>query len=553
MCRFLRLAVEYALEGKSSELKEYLIGTEVFDRGDKFDPRVDPVVRVEARRLRTKLSAYYAGEAAPGEPVIALPKGTYVPDFGEVRDGLTRDSQPATLALIPFRNLSSDPEHEYFSDGLTQELIQLLTRVPGLRVAAWTTAARIRELEPAAIGHQLRVGSVLTGTVRAAGNRVRVTAQLIDTTTGHYRWSESFDGSMLDVLGLQDELAAAIARILAQTLALPHRSPAPNPEAYQLYLKGRFQWNKRTSVGITRSVELFRQATEIAPELAVAWAGLADAYTLLSDYGLRRPLDIIPAARQAAQRALELDPLLGEAETSLGMIRAQSDWEWEEAERHYKRAIALNPGYATAHHWYSLDLLALLGRFTEAERELQLALEIDPLSPIVREGSGYIHMLQRQYGRAVLEYRKLAEVDPQFYKAYTAIGRVFIQLGKFTEAIEMLERGAALEGTPLPNILGALGQAYAFQGNQDKARSILGQIESMGGERHVPCVSSALVLLALGEKECALRRLEDGIPRRDPALTVLAVHPVWDSLRDEPAFQRIVRRVYGSNVPRLHS
>jgi adenylate cyclase len=312
MTRFLRLAVEYSLEGRSAELKEYLIGTEVFDRGAQFDPRVDPVVRVEARRLRTKLSSYYAAEAAPGELVIDLPKGTYVPGFGECpHAAAVHTNQPATLALMPFRNLSSDPENEYFSDGLTQELIHLLTRVPGLRVSAWTTSARVRELEPIEVGQQLGVGHVLTGSVRASGSRVRVSAQLIETASGHYRWSESFDRGMKDVLGLQDEMAALIARTLAHTLIVPHRTATPDPEVYQLYLKDRVQCNKRTTAGMICSVELFRQVTERAPDFAVAWAGLADAYTLMADYAVTRPLDVLPLARRVTS-----PPIIGTRSTT---------------------------------------------------------------------------------------------------------------------------------------------------------------------------------------------------------------------------------------------
>jgi TolB-like protein/Flp pilus assembly protein TadD len=550
MSRFLQFTVEHTLQNRGAELKEYLIGVEVFDRTANYDPRLDPVVRVEARRLRSKLASYYEADGRNDTLLIEFPKGTYVPVF---RERTQKAAAPAaaehgsTIAVLPFANLSPDPENEYFSDGLTPELIHLLTKVDGLRVVAWNSSSQLKGKtpDPYSVGQQLKVGSVLTGSVRGASVHLRITAQLVDTSNGYYLWSETYDREMQDVFAIQEEISSAIVKTLSKKLVgavSELKCNTPNLEAYNLYLKGRFHWNKRTGPGLNRSVQYFTEAIAVDQDFAMAYSGLADAYTLLADYGVLHPSEAMPQAKAAAQRALDLDPLLGEAEASLGLIRGLYDWQWDTAEKHYRRAIELNPGYSTTHHWYAVDHMAMLGRMEEAREEIEIARALDPLSPIIREAIGFLAMLDRRYEEAIAHYREEVELDPFFYKGYTSMGRAYIQLGMYEEAIAHLEKGRSLAGD-VPNILGALGQAWALSGNTAEARKFLKQLQQLSKTSYIPCSGIALIHLGLGEKEKALEILEAGCEQRHLVLATLKVHPAYDDLRGEPRFSAILQRM----------
>jgi len=562
MCRFLRLVVEYSLENRGGELKEYLIGLQVFDRKSSFDARLDPIVRVEARRLRAKLQQFYEREGSEDEIRIELSKGNYAAQFSRrvVPQPVPVVAAPrpieAAIAIIPFANLSPslNPEEEaaeYFSDGLTQELILGLTRVPGLRVVAWTSAAQLRgEQDFRAIGQRLNVGAVLTGSVRKAGSRIRVTAQLIDTSNSSYLWSDAYDRELQNLLQIQDEISRAIVGTLRSQLtersAFPAIRRAPYVfEAHNLYLKGRVEWNGRTPRGLLGSVRYFEQAIELEPGFALGWAGLADAYTLLGEYGVLRGDDSMPRAKSAALRAIELDPSLGEAWASLALVLGSYEWERQEAEECYQRSISLNPGYSIAHYWYGVDHLALLGRFDEAAAEIGLARMLDPWATIVMESDAFIRLLRRQYDEAIQLHRETLAVDPKFYKSWTSIGRALIQKGEYKEAIVMLQKGRALGGD-VPNILGALGQAYALTGHTEEARQILRELSAAAAgteNRCAPSTPMAIVHLGLGETDLALAALEKACDHRETPLNGLKVHPVFDPLRNHPRFQALLRRV----------
>jgi len=556
MGRFLRVAVERSLAGRAADLKEYLIGVEVFDRKGTYDPRVDPIVRVEARRLRSKLKAYYEGDGRGDPVVIEFVSGSYAPRIRIAEAGPVRRAGPSvavpgvvTVAVLPFADLSPKPGNEYFSDGLTEELIHALTRVPGMRVVAWNTAAQLRgrQQDIGALRDRLQAGTALTGSVRIAGPSLRVRAQLIDTESGLYLWSETFDRAMQDVFAIQEEIARAIVRTLRVqlsenpdgTLLARNRSTI---DSYDYYLKGRYHWHKRTPEELARSVQFFESAIAADPNSALAQAGLADAYALLVDYGLMSPAEGMPLAKAAASRGVELDPELAEAYTSLAMLRCVYDREWEDAERLYLRAIALNPGYATARHWYGVDFCAMLGRFDEAAAELEIAGQLDPLSCIIREGAAFVKMLRRDYDGAVRAYRELAEFDPSFYKAYTSLGRAYLQQGNYPEAIAMLEKGRALAGD-IPNILAAMGQVYGLAGEPERAREVIGKLAELSHRTYVPATVYAVVHLGLGENEHALDWLEKGCDRRDTPLTALKVHPIYDPVRSHPRFRSLLKRM----------
>lgn len=559
LCRFLRFSVEESLAGKEGRLKEQIIGMEVFDRKSDYDPRIDPIVRVEARRLRAKLKAYYGSLGRADSIVIGLPKGAYLPFFKmRAASPAPRTSLVATssstlaprrsIAVLPFANMMQGADDEYFSDGLTEELIHLLTRIPSLRVVAWSSTSKLRgrEADLAGIRKQLRVGSVLRGSVRRTLERVRVTVQLIDSASGDYLWSESYDRGLENVFEIQGEIARAIVHALRLKLTgLPQAETTRRPPTvacYNLCLQGRFHSNKRTEDGLRKSVERFEEAILADGSCAEAYAGLADAYSLLADYGLMSPAEAAPQARAAAERALELDPQSAEANVSLAFVRSSFEWRWEDAEALYRGAIAVNPGYSRARHWYGVDFLGLLGRCQEALAEARAAYDLDPLSMIIREGVGYMHMICRDYPRAVAVYREITDLDPDFYKGYSSLGRVLALMGKYDLALDSLERARKLGGD-VPSILGATGEVLARIGRVEEARGYLDALTELSKTRWVPASSIAVLHLGLGDHDAALTFLETATDRREFSVTALKVHPLYDPLRSEPRFQRLLERI----------
>lgn len=541
MARFLRLVVDYSLEGRGGELKEYLIGVEVFDRRKEFDPRLDPIVRVEARRLRKKLTDYYSDEGRHETLRIALPKGAYVPIFETASRGQPAEAPAAaSIAVLPLQNLSQEPDNEYFSDGLTEELIHALTKIPNLRVVAWNSSAQWkgRAQDAAEAGREMRAKYVLSGSVRRAGGRVRILARLIDSESGQYLWSENYDRSLEDLFAIQREIGQSIADTLQVRLA-PAEANRYNLDAYNWYLKGRFHLNTRTREGFEQSIRCYEEALRLDRTFALAFAGLADSYVLQGDYGLENPMMAGVKAKNAAERALAIDPTLGEAETCLAMVLGTYHREWREAEAHYRRALQMNPNYATAHHWFGLDHLSILGRFEEGRAELDIAVALDPLSAITQISHGYLFMLSRNLEESLKSYEGVLAKSPGFYKVHTSIGRVYSLLGRYAEAIEMLEHGRRLGGD-VPSTLGALIQVLAVSGNRERACALFAQLEAMSRTQFIPNTTLAIAKIGFGENEAALDLLEAGVRQHEPAVTYIGVSPVYDPLRRYPRFQRLL-------------
>jgi serine/threonine-protein kinase len=548
--QFLRFVVEHSLSSPASRLKESVIGVGVFERSPSYDPQSDPIVRVEARRLRSKLMAYYESEGREDSVRIELPKGSYTASFQITGAGRGRlDLSPEhTIVVLPFTDLSSEAHNEYFSDGLTEELIHALTKVAGIRVVAWHSASQLkgREQDIRGIRDQLNVRFVLRGSVRWDSKSLRITAQLIATDTGHYLWSEAYDRPPCDLFSVQEEIAAKIVNTLQLRLVQP---PAPvqsrsttDIECFNLCLQGRFHWNKRTRDGLRKSVDCFEAAILRDKCCATAYSGLADALAVMTEYGFIPPSESMARAKSAALKALELDPSSAEAYTSLGLIRSSFEWKWAEAESFYRRAIELNPGYATAHHWFSVDYLAMLGRTEEARIEIEIARQLDPLSAIIMEGRAFLYLLSREYDAALNCYLELQDLDDLFYKVYSAIGRVYTQQGKYDQAIEMFEKGRKLGGD-VPSLLGALGQACALAGRTDQARQLLAELSRLSEARYVPSTCFAITHLGLGELDKAMTWLELACERHELPVMTMKVHPVYDPLRNEPAFQSLLRRI----------
>lgn len=555
LIRFLRFSVEQALSGKADCLKEQTIGIEVFDRKTDYDPRIDPIVRVEARRLRAKLKAYYNSNGRGDELLIELPKGAYVPSFRArtaakaPRNSVRTEPAEKSIAVLPFVNLTPEPDDDYVSDGLTEELILLLTRIPHFRVVAWETSSQLRgrEQDLAGIRQQLKIGAILRGSVRRTNGRIRVTAQLIDAESGAYLWSEAYDRQLQDVFAIQEEIARAIVDTLELKLqpqgVTGGAIRAMGVRCHHLCLQGRFHCNKRTRDGLLKSIECFEQAIEVEPNCAVAYAGIADAYNLLSDHGFMNPGEATDKARAAAEEALRMDPQCAEAHVSLGFIRGSYDWNWKESERLFRRAVALNPGYARAHHWLGLDCLAQLGRLEEAQSEVDMAHHLDPLSQILWEGCGYVRMLRRDYPAALKFYQQLLDLDPTFYKGYSSMGRVLSLMGHYDEAIAALEKARSLAGDAPRTVLSAMGHTLGCAGRTREALALLEQLRQMSATKWVPSACFGSLYLGLGDHKMALDYFEASAEARELAVTTFKVHPMYDPLRSEPRFQALLKRV----------
>ena len=556
LARFLSFTVEQTLVGRGEELKEFVIGVEVFDKNEKYDTRMDPIVRVEARRLRDKLRKYYESEGLQDPLLIEFPTGSYAP-LVQTRDALaTAAASPvaeSAIAVLPFANLSSEQENEYFSDGLTEELINALTKVEGLRVVAWSSTFQLKGKTPdiRRIAEQLRVRAVLEGSVRRTAERLRITAQLVDTASGQYLWSETYERPIRDIFAIQDEISSSIVGALRIKLTWPAGRSlvtryTENLQAYHLYLRGRFYWNKRREEDFYKALGFFEQAIACDGNYAPAYAGMADTYIMLGEYGTVPALSIMNKARTTACKALDIDSKLAEAHVSLGTVAGLYEWNWADAERHFRRALELNPSYPTAHHWYGYDYLAPMARIPEAIAELERAHHLDPLSLIIATSVGTLYDFAREHERARECYDRVIEMEPRFVRAHLSAGRSFLHQGQCPEAVAMFERARELmPSSPVP--LALLAHAYNVSGARAEADRLRHALERCSRTCHVPSYLLARAHLAFDHDQ-AFAFLERAMEERDPRLPHLGVSPIWDCLRDDPRFSTLLERL-GLPVP----
>jgi serine/threonine-protein kinase len=452
----------------------------------------------------------------------------------------------ASIAVLPFANLSGDKDNEYFSDGLAEEILNALTKLHGLKVAARTSAFAFkgRNEDIRLIGETLHVTHVLEGSVRKAGSRLRITAQLISIADGCHVWSERYDREMTDIFAIQDEISQAIVTVLKLKLAKPAsralgRRPV-EPEAYESYLKGRFFWNKRTESDLNRSIEYFLRAIELDPAYALAYAGLSDAYVLLGIFGVRAPGDVYPKARAAAERALEIDETLAEPHAALGHVLTAYDWDFQGAETEYKRALDLNSSYPTAHQWYG-HLLAVTGRYAEGIAEVTRARDLDPLSVPINAFVGLIYMKARKSREAVEAARKGVDLDPNNPFAHWILARALDAQNELSESVAESEKAARLSGGGQASTA-QLGCAYARIGDTAKAHKIIDQLAELSRTKYVSPYDIAIIYTGLGEKDLALEWLEKAYEERAVRLLELP-DPAFDTLRSDPRFQDLVKRI----------
>jgi serine/threonine-protein kinase len=452
------------------------------------------------------------------------------------------------IAVLPFANQSADPEHEYFADGLTDELITALTQVEGLRVASRTSVFALRKdaRDVRALGAALGVPVVLEGAVRRAGERLRLTVQLTDVGDGRVLWSERFDRDVTDVFAVQDEIARAIVaalrpRLLGRIGEVASRRSTDSVRAYQLYLRGRYYWNRRSRDDVARAIDYFQQALREDPGYALAHAGLSDAYALQLDYQSVPVEEGMRLAREEAQRALALDDSLAEAHTSLAWVRFIHDWAWEDAEREFRRAIDLNPSYPTAHQWYAWLLMAR-GRPDEAIAASRTAVALDPASVAARRGLGWLLVYARRPDEAIEHLRRAATQDPTAQETHRILGLALLLAERDDEAQAALEEAADLSGRA-PYDLAILGYLHACRGRIAPATALLTELETRARERYVSPVAFAMLAAGLGRRDEVFDWLERAYRERRGWLVYLKVEPLLDGVRDDPRLAELVRRM----------
>jgi TolB-like protein/Flp pilus assembly protein TadD len=453
-----------------------------------------------------------------------------------------------SLAVLPFTNMSADPENEYFCDGLSEELINALTHVRGMRVVARTSAFAFkgRGVDVREIGRSLGVGAVLEGSVRKAGQRLRITAQLVDVEDGYHLWSGQFDREIKDVFDIQEEISLRIVDHLKLQLLQEERDrilkrATDDHEAYDCYLKGRYAWYRRYEKGFQTSLRYFEQAIEKDPGYALAHAGIADTFGSLGLFSFMSPHQAYARARAAANRALEIDPELAEGHASLGWIAMWYDWDWLAAERHLLKAIQLTPGYTPAHHWHGL-LLSITGRFDDSIRAVKEARRLEPVEAVIPTHLGWVLYMARRFEESIRELREVIETDPGFSVAYWYLGWNFMAEQRWGEAISALRKLVELTAGSAA-AAGTLGLAYGWAGRKEEAREILGRLDALARERYVGSLWRAFVWMGLGDLDRTFESLEKAFVERESGLATFGVIPLFDGLRGDARFQALVHKM----------
>jgi len=558
------LAIQEALADESQRIRIGIhLGDVVVQGDDVLGDGVNIASRIEklaqpggicvtedvARQVRNKVKVSLVSMGTPELKNISVPVEVYrvsvdSPSIKAVRE-VTR--QPS-IAVLPFVNMSPDPENEFFSDGLTEDILTQLSKISALKVISRTsvmqykgTSKNLRD-----IGNELGVSTVLEGSVRKAGNRVRISAQLIDAQTDAHLWAQTYDRELSDIFAVQSDVAEHIADALqaqikpAEEKRIRHK-PTENMEAFEAYLQGRVHLGRRTEDHLRHAIAAFEKAIEYDPKYAVAYTGLADAYIFMSLFEYLPPSVAFPKAREAAEKALSLDSGLAEAHASLGLAKFQHDWDWKGAEASLKRAIELNPNYATAHHFFA-DYLKGMGRFDEALDQIHEAQALDPLSIAISSGVGHVLYLSRQYDAAINAYRHSLELDPKSVLARLWFGRPFLQKGRYDEAISEIKQAVELSKESTICIA-VLAHAYASAGKFEEATGILKKLQERAKTQYVPSYWIGLVYVGFGDKDQAMDWLEKAYEERSAWLAWVNVEPRFDPLRDNARFKELVRKI----------
>jgi TolB-like protein/Tfp pilus assembly protein PilF len=462
-----------------------------------------------------------------------------------------------SVAILPFVNDNKDPSAEYLSDGLTESIINSLSRLPNLKVMSRNAAFRFKgtNLDPLEVGRNLNVGAVLTGRLIKLDDRLVIKTELIKVDDGSQLWGAEYNSSLADIFSVQDEVSKKISESLRlrlsgadeEKLAKRYTNDA---EAYQLYLKGRYFWNKRNEEGFRNGIDYFKRAEEKDPTFALAFSGLADSYALLSDIGVAKPVDEMPKAKAAAQKAVDADPTLAEAYTSRAFVRLAYDWDWFGAQSDFQQALKLNPKYPTAHQWYASYLMQM-GKFSLAKAEIEEAHKLDPLSPIISSNTGLYSYYEHNYDDAIAKYKLTLQSDPDFWVARHYLALAYVQKGMYDDAIVELRKLIKAPATgPIPDEVieaeteaaASLGFAYGMAGKQAEARAIIHQLEALSKRRYVTGLYFANVYAGLKDNDKAIEYLNQAFDARHPGLVLIRIEPMFDGLRGDERFKQLIKR-----------
>jgi len=544
----LRFLVEETLAGRSNELKEYTIGVRVLERGDDFNPQIDPIVRVQARNLRNRLEEYYRTSGSEDSPVIGLEKGSYVPIFLPRLDNSASPPRALPIAVLPFANLSGDRDIEYFADGITEDLISALARQPELAVIARTSSFVFKaagSFDSRSIGARLGVDFLVEGSLRREPGRIRINANLVEAANGHVRWSKAYDTALPEAANLAQLIAAEIC----EAVLAGKRPRTPQGScifaAYELYLQARAQWQLRTREGIAKAEACYKRAIEIDPRFAAAYAGLADCYTMLSVYGHLTGVQMERLARPAAEMALRLDPECCQALTTSGMIAATFDWDYEAAEKFFLRAIELQPSYSDARQWYSTLFLCTMRRLEEAAEQLALALRSDPLSVVIVGDLANTLSLAGRHLEALKHGELAIDKAPKFFRLYWQVGLIYERMGRLDEAIVAFEKCRSLCAGEVfeQNAIGSLGHAFAVAGRVQDAMNCLRALQDLSQGRVANPVSHALIYTGLNDRDRAFEWLNIAADHKIAPVIWTWVDPRSTPLRDDPRFNTLMVRL----------
>jgi TolB-like protein/Tfp pilus assembly protein PilF len=468
-------------------------------------------------------------------------------------------SSPAinSVAILPFVNDSKDPDAEYLSDGITESIINSLSQLPNLRVMSRNAAFRFKgsNLDAVEAGRNLNVGAVVIGRLVKRDARFVIKTELIKVADGSQLWGAEYNSSLADIFSVQDEVSKKISQSLRLRLSgedeerLAKRY-TKDAEAYELYLKGRYYWNRRNEDGFRKGIDYFKRAEEKDPTFALAFSGLADSHALLCDIGVVRPADEMPKAKAAAEKAVEADPTLAEAYTSRAFVRLAYDWDWLKAQNDFQQALKLNPKYPTAHQWYASYLMQM-GKFSLAKAEIEEAQKLDPLSPIISANNGLYSYYQHNYDDAIAKYKVTLQSDPDFWVARHYLALAYVQKGMHQDAIaELRKLIKAPESGPIPDKIveaeseasASLGFAYGMAGKQAEARAIIDQLDALSKRRYVSPLYFAIVYAGLKESDKAIEYLNNAYEARHPGLVLIRIEPMFDGLRSDDRFKQLIKR-----------
>ena len=549
------------------------IGDVVFSKGDVFGDGVNVASRLEKlaepggicvsgrvySEIRNKpdIEAVFLGEKQLKNvdfpiKVFALrmeglPKLT-IKTFS-VRKPSATESQPS-IAVLPFRDMSPQKDQEYFCEGMAENIIDALTQIENLHVAARTSAFayKDRHEDIREIGRQLNVGTLMEGSIQKSGNRLRITVQVVNVDDGYHIWSEKFDQNMEDIFAIQDEISLAVVdklkiKLLGGEKAKLVKRHTDDSGAYELYLKGRYFWNMRyeAGMGMKKAIEYFQQAIEKDPLYALPYVGIADTFSILGFYGFLPPNEAFPKAMAALRKALEIDNNLGEAHVSLGWIKANFDWDWLAAESEFKLAIKLNPSIAMAYSWYAVFLM-LMGRIDEAIVEAKRAQKMDPLELVISGTVGVILYFARQYDEALEQLRNASEMAPNFLFNHLWLGWVYLEKKMYEDAIVSLQKASNIEGR-MTLALGYLGMAYALSGQKKEALKILEELNELSRERYISPFQKAVIYLGLEMRDQVFECLEQALLDRDSFLLYSEISPMFDNVRPDERFKALMNKI----------